>query len=216
MAIDTYLNLQKAVVDHLDRDGLTRYGVARFLPDLVKMAEAVLNFGMFAPGYEIEPLRVRDMETISSLTPVSGVATLPSSYLEARRVVEKASIRRPLSYITPETVDHYYPARESGLSNHYTIIGSSLYMYPVSTNDIEVHHYRTIPPLEANDPNWLLTKNPSVYLRSVLMQAALFVKDDAEALKHGMMLKALVAGMNASDARATIVGGGVALLGPTP
>lgn len=211
MAIGTYAQLQQAIADHMARSDLTSY-----LPDLITLAEGVLNYGMKSAEYEVEPLRVREMETISSLTPSSNVVTLPDTFLEPRRVVEKASIRRPLEYITPETVDYYYPSRESGLSNHYTIIGSSLYMFPLSSNDIEVHHYRTIPPLASNDPNWLLTKSPNIYLRASLLQAAVFIKNDAEALKQGVMLRALVAGMNAADKRATIVGSGVALIGPCP
>lgn len=211
MAITTHAELLTAIADHMARSDLTSY-----LPDMVVLAENTLNFGMKSAEYELEPLRTRDMETVSSLTPVSGVVTLPSTFLEPRRVVEEATIRRPLEYLTPETVDYFYPTRPSGLADHYTIIGSSLYMYPVSANDIEVHHYRTIPPLASNDPNWLLTKSPNVYLRASLMQAYLFVRDDSEALKQAQLLKSLVSGMNASDARATTVDGGVYLTGPTP
>jgi len=211
MAITTYAELRTAIADHMARNDLTSY-----IPDFIVLAENVLNFGMMSAEYTLDPLRVRDMETVISLTPTAGVVTLPSTFLEPRRVVEEASIRRPLEYITPETVDYYYPTRPSGLSAHYTIIGSSLYMFPLSSNDIEVHHYRSIPPLASNDPNWLLTKSPNIYLRASLMQAALFVKDDAEATKQGIMLKALVSGMNSSGARATTVDGGVYLTGPTP
>jgi hypothetical protein len=210
MTISTYSELQSAVADHMARSDLTSY-----IPDFITLTESVLNFGMKSPEYDLSPLRARDMETVSSLTPASGVATLPDTFLEPRRVVEEASIRRPLDYITPEGADEMYPDRASGLSDHYTIIGSSLYMFPLSTNDIEVHHYRTIPPLASNDPNWLLTKNPNIYLRGALFQAALFVKDQAEALTHATLLKALVGGMNASDARVN-ANAGVMLRGPVP
>jgi hypothetical protein len=211
MSITTYAQLQTAIADHMARSDLTSY-----LPDLIMLAENTLNFGMKSAEYDLEPLRVRDMETVSSLTPTDGAVTLPSTFLEPRRVVEEAGIRRPLEYITPETADYFYPTRSSGEANHYTIIGSSLYMFPLTANDIEVHHYRTIPPLASNDPNWLLTKNANVYLRASLMQAAIFVKDDAEAMKQGILLKALVAGMNSSDARANTVDGGVYLHWITP
>lgn len=208
MSIGTYAELKTAIADHMARSDLTDY-----LPDFISLAENTLNFGMKSPEYELEPLRVRDMETVSSLATTSGVATLPDTFLEPRRVVEEASERRPLEYITPETVDYLYPARHSGQACHYTIIGSSLYTFPLTSNNVEVHHYRTIPPLASNDPNWLLTKSANIYLRASLMQAAMFVRDDADALRHGLLLKALVASMNAANARATTADSGVYLLG---
>lgn len=211
MSISTFAELKTAIADHMARDDLTS-----FLPDFIVLGETILNFGMQSAEYSIEPLRVRDMETTSTLTPTDGVVSLPSTFLQPRRVVEDTSPRRPLEYITPETVDYFYPTESSGLADHYTIIGSSLYTYPLASNDIDVHHYRTIPPLASNDPNWLLTKNPNIYLRASLLQAYLFCKDDAEAVKQGSILKALIAGMNAADARATMLGAGVYLTGPTP
>lgn len=207
MAITTYAELQRAIIEHLNAPGLTRY-----LGDFVVMAEGLFNYG----SGDIDPLRTRDMETVSTLTPTAGVVTLPATFLEPRRVVEDANPRRPLEYITPDTVEYYYSTRASGLADHYTIIGSSLYTFPLASNNIDVHHYRTIPPLASNDPNWLLTKSPQLYLRASLLQAALYVKDDNEAAKHSMMVKSLVAGMNASSMRASFIDSGVHLLGPTP
>ena len=211
MAITTFAELLSAAAANLSRDDLTSN-----LPDFVTLGENILNFGMKSADTDLSPLRVRDMEVITSLTPSSGVVTLPDTFLEPRRVVEKASERRPLEYITPEMADYMYPARNSGLACHYTIIGSSIYTFPLASNDIEVEHYRTIPPLETNDPNWLLTKSPNIYLRATLFQAALFIGDDNEATKQSLMLKALVAGMNASDLRASHVNAGLYLRGPTP
>lgn len=207
MAITTYAELKTAIADHIVRDDLTSY-----LADFITLAETLFNFGTD----ELEPLRVRDMETTSTLTPTSGVVTLPDTFLEPRRVVEVASVRRPLEYIAPEMADYYYPDRASGLANHYTIIGSSLYTFPLASNDIEVEYYRTIPPLASNDPNWLLTKSPNIYLRASLFEAALFVKDDAEAQKQATMLKALISGLNRSNARANLENAGVYLRGPVP
>lgn len=210
MSIATHAELKTAIEKWLARSGDTQ--ISDNSADFIVLAEGMLNFGTD----EINPLRVRDMETISSLTPSSGVVTLPSTFLEPRRVVEKASVRRPLEYITPEMADYYYPDRASGLANHYTIIGSSLYTFPLAANDIEVEHYRTIPPLASNDPNWLLTKSPDIYLRASLFQAAMFIRDDEEAVKQGAILKAFVAGMNSTNMRANHVNAGVYLRGPTP
>jgi hypothetical protein len=211
MAITTYAELQSAIAAHMARDDLTPY-----LADFITLGEGILNFGMKSAEHNIDPLRVRDMEVVTTLTPVDGVVTLPTTFISARRVVETYSERRSLDYITPEMADELYPTRPSGLACHYTIIGSSLYTFPSATNDVEVQHYEIIPPLASNDPNWLLTKAPGVYLRASLFQAAMFVQDDNAALMHEAMLKALVAGMNATDLQANHSNAGVYLRGPTP
>src|SRR5688572_18390612 len=79
----------------------------------IDLAEAYFNI----------KLRCRQMETIASIVASSNTYALPSDYVEYKRVVEKASIRRRLSYITEDAVDQLYPDRASGLSCHFTIIG---------------------------------------------------------------------------------------------
>src|SRR5690606_11870740 len=121
-------------------------------------------------GYFNTELRCREMETVTSLTPVSNVCTLPSDYLEYKRVVEEASIRRKLDYITEDAADDIYPTRPSGLSCHFMIIGDELTALPLSANDIELTYYQQLPALtESNTTNWLLTKFPKLYLHTCLM-----------------------------------------------
>src|SRR5687767_6990597 len=105
MAITDYSSLVTAIGDDLARSDLTS-----FIPDFIMQAEQVFNHG----SESIDPLRVRDMETIDSLSPTSNVYTLPSDYLQYRRVTEEASPRRPLDYIDPMGVDQLYPLRASG------------------------------------------------------------------------------------------------------
>lgn len=207
MAISTYAELQQAVADNLARSDLTS-----FIPDFVTMAENWLNYG----SDDVEPLRCREMEAVTSLTPTAGVCTLPTDYIEYRRVTEETSTRRPLAYITNDMAEVLYPAREGGLSGHFTIIGSSLYTFPLSSNDIELVYYQALPPLASNSTNWLLTKAPGVYLRAVLVQAAEFIKDDTETAKQASMAKALIAGMNRSDMMGRYARAGLTPRGVTP
>lgn len=204
--------LKSAVAAHMARDDISD----SHLDDFIVLSEGLFNFGMKGEGYDFSPLRVRDMETSSTLTPTSGIVTLPSTFLEPRRVVETASPRRLLEYITPAQAEDLYPSRVSGLACHYTIIGSSLYTFDLASNDIEVQHYRTIPPLASTDPNWLLTKHPNLYLRACLFHVCMFVKDLAEATSHALLLKALIEGMNAADVRTNFSSAGVYLSGPVP
>lgn len=208
MAITTYAELQQAVADNLARSDLTS-----FLPDFVTMAENWLNYG----SDNSEALRCREMEEIVSITPASGVCALPTDYIEYRRVVEEAGQRRPLTFITPDMADVLYPARSSGLSNHFTIIGASLYSFPLASNDIELTYYQALPALsDSNTSNWLLAKSPSTYLRAALVQAAEFLKNDREAAKQAQMAMSLVAGLNKSDQMGKYARAGVTPRGITP
>jgi hypothetical protein len=208
MAITDYSSLVTAIGDDLARSDLASY-----IPDFIMQAEQVFNHG----SESIDPLRVRDMETIDSLSPTSNVYTLPSDYLQYRRVTEEASPRRPLDYIDPMGVDQLYPLRASGYSNHFTIIGNSLYTYPLSTNDVELVYYATIPALTSvATTNWLITKAPSLYFRMTLMFVASFLKLDAEVAKNAQMAKALIDGMNRSGMMANYARAGLTLRGITP
>jgi hypothetical protein len=208
MAITDYSSLVTAIGDDLARSDLTSY-----IPDFIMQAEQVFNHG----SESIDPLRVRDMETIDSLSPTSNVYTLPDDYLQYRRVTEEASPRRPLDHIDPMGVDQLYPLRASGYSNHFTIIGNSLYTYPLSTNDVELVYYATIPALTSvATTNWLITKAPSLYFRMGLMFAASFIKNDGEVAKNAQMAKALIDGMNRSGMMANYARAGLTLRGITP
>lgn len=208
MAITDYASLITAVGDNLARSDL-----ASFVPDFIAQAEQVFNHGSEA----IDPLRVRDMEEITSLSPTSNVYTLPANYLQYRRVTEEMSPRRSLDYIEPMAVDQQYPLRLAGASNHFTIIGNSLYTFPLSTNDVELVYYKLIPALtDSATTNWLITKAPSLYLRMSLMFAADFIKDEAELAKNAQMAKALIDGMNRSGMMANYARAGLSMRGATP
>lgn len=207
MPITTYNELQTAIADNLARSDLTS-----FLPDFVMMAENWLNYG----SDNSEALRCREMEAITSLPPTAGVCTLPSDYIEYRRVTEVAGVRRPLSFITPDMAEINYPSRSSGLGEKFTIIGSSLYTFPLVSNNVELTYYQALPPLASNTSNWLLAKSPSTYLRAALVQAAEFIKNDEEAAKQAQMARSLIAGLNKSDQMGKYARAGVTPRGVTP
>lgn len=210
MTIGTYAQLQSAVTSWLE----DRTDVASFVPDFITLAENVLNFGM---GDDFAPLRVRDMETVVSLPSVNGVATIPTDYLQYRRVVPATGNRYPITFTTPDGADLLYPTGQAGLPQHFTIVGSNLYTYPKTSDNVELTYYAMIPALsDSNTTNWLLTKAPGIYLRASLMQAAEFIKEDAEAQKQAAICQALMAGLSRSDQMANYARAGVTLRGNTP
>lgn len=173
MAITSYAELKTAVAAWLDRSDLDDY-----MDDFIALGEAYLMHG----GGRGEPLRVRDMEGTATLSPTSNVYTLPSDFLSAKSVTALTSPRRPLEFISPAGADSIYPDRLTDYPNHYMIVGSSLTALPYTSSDVEVVYYKTIEGLSAsNTSNWLLVKNPDLYLRVVQMQAAEFIKDQQQA-----------------------------------
>lgn len=208
MAISTYAELQQAVSDNLARTDL-----GPFIPDFITMAENRLNYG----SESVSPLRCREMETIVSLVPTSGVCALPSDYLGYTRVSENTSYKRTLNYVTLDQAERSYPDGASGLAEKFTIIGTNLYTYPLAQNNINLVYYQAIPALsDTNTTNWLLTKAPGVYLRATLMQAADYTKDDGELTKQAQLAASLVAGLNRSDLMGKYHRAGVWLRTATP
>lgn len=196
MTINSYATLKTAVDTWADLGG----SLDSQMDDLLIMANDSLNNGMEFGLARIPALRVREMEAVSSLTPSSNVCTLPSDYLQYRRIVEKASPRRSLTYIAPDVADTKYPDRAAGLANEFTIIGGSLYMYPLSTKDIELTYYQKIPDITSSvTSNWLLTKRPSIYLHACLVQVAIIRRDDELLQRSAQLVSAIAAAMKSGD-----------------
>ncbi|RVH87743.1 hypothetical protein CN204_04220 [Sinorhizobium meliloti] len=203
-----YTELQTALADWSARSDLTSY-----LPSFIEFSTAMFNQGQGG----VSPLRLREMMAITSLVPTSGVCTLPTDYLQYRRVVELASRRRDLQYVTPTYADQEYSDRASGLSSDFTIIGSSLYMFPLSSNNIELTYYQAIPNLsDAAPTNWLLTKQPNLYLHAGLMQLAMFTKDNDLFSRSAALVTAFIDGLNSSDTLANLAKAGTRIQGVTP
>jgi hypothetical protein len=173
MAISTYAELQTAAMSFMGREGDT--ALAAVVDEAIAMAEAKFN----------RTLRVSQMEDTESVTLTDGVGTLPSDFLSARRVVDTyGSSDAVLEYATPEWCAQTYPTSPAGYAAHYTIIGGSLYVFPLSSGPITLNYYAKVPALSAsNTTNWLLTAHPDLYLQQTLVELNAFAKQpDAAAL----------------------------------
>ena len=164
--------------------------IATYAADIVTLSQGYLN----------RFLRCREMMTVTSLSPTAGVFTVPTGYLQWRRVVEEDTSRRPLLYITPEKADDLYPQRPSGEGRYFTIIGSDLRVYPTITNDIEFTYYAGLSAFGSDGAtDWLLTKFPNLYLSAGAMFAAEFIKDDNEVSKQATIVQRYIDMLNAED-----------------
>lgn len=200
MAITTYSELKTAIQTWF-RD---RSDLATYADDIIDLAEGYFNL----------ELRCREMEATTELTPTSNVCTLPSDYLEYKRVVEVASIRRALDYITEEAADGLYPTRASGLACHFMIVGNSLTALPLSANDIELTYYQQVPALsDEQTTNWLLTRSPNLYLHACLMYAAELVDDKDKMATEAALVDRFKGMLTGLDNRAKFANVGITLPG---
>jgi len=190
-----YSELQASVTNWAARsDSLT---VAE-VPNFISFATDSFNHGI--PERSIAPIRTREMLTTGDVTPVSGVATLPTDFLQISGVTSLNSIRRPLSFVSTGYTNVRYADRDGGLPNSFSIVGNSLMTYPVSSTELELVYYKKIPQLSDSAPtNWLIEKLPALYLHAALYQLAMFTKDNDLLQRSAAMMIAMIDGLNLTD-----------------
>ena len=163
MTIGTYAQLQTALDSWLARSDISTNH-----PDFIALFEAVAN----------RRLRQRTQESTTSLTPVSGVATLPTDYLAWRRVTWTGSDPIELEYVHPSYLHALWPTLPAGDPRIFTIEGSNLTVAPTDSTALTFDYFQKIPALSASaTTNWLLTSHPDLYLFGSLAEAHGFVKD---------------------------------------
>lgn len=187
MALGTYSQLATAVTSWMS----DRTDISAQFDDFLLLAESDIN----------RFLRVREMETTSSLTPDSdGKATIPDGYLEYRAVIWTGTPRRELKLIDPMQAEALYGYRESDTPRNFTIIGDTIQVLPVSTTAISLVHYTEVPALTSSaTTNWLLTKCPNIYLFGVCRYAHAWLREpEDEAVLNGRFMDEVMK-LNADD-----------------
>lgn len=154
------------------------------------------------------------METTATISPTSELYPLPSDYLSFRNVTALTDPRRQLDAVVPEYLESNYPNREAGYPAFFAIEGDSIRVAPTTPNDIELRYYAKLD-LATDTTNWLLTKNPDIYLFGSLTQAAAYLSDDAVA-KWGALYETAIAALETDNKIALYAKGGARLKGPTP
>lgn len=188
MAITTYAELKTAVAAWADRTDLTTPII-----DFVTLTEATINNGDAVN--DIDPLRVREMETSASVSVTSGVGTLPTGFLEARRVYSATS-NRVLEYAPPEWYLDSFPSGDGGYPTFYTIIGTDIHV----SSDVTMIYYKALPALsDSTTSNWLLTKAPNVYLFGALYYLEIYAMNPEGGAARRSLFRNALAGIANAD-----------------
>src|SRR4051812_23891330 len=163
MSITTYAELQTAVGNWLDRTDLSSR-----IPEFIAMYEAQVN----------RRLRLRPQVTTATVTLTAGSGTLPTDYLEWKRVTWTGSSRVELTYVTPSALVAFNPDSLSDTPTHFTIEGSTIKVARLDNTSLQLLYTQKVPALtDSATTNWLLTAHPDAYLFGTLTMSATFTSD---------------------------------------
>lgn len=164
MSLGTYAELKTAIASWTHRDDLTSY-----LSDFITLAEARI----------FSDLKVVEMEARTDYTPTSRYLSTPTRLTSIRRVVAKSSPPVECIGTSPDGLRTVYDTG-SGTPSHYTVLGSEIEFNRVPNVDIEILHYAAPAALsDSATTNAVLTAYPQVYLAACMVQAGLYMVDDA-------------------------------------
>lgn len=178
--ISNYAELLAAGADWLNRADLVDQ-----MPAFVMLSTAQFN----------REFRLRDMMVRAEATSAEEFVELPSDWLEHYSLT-LASGGAPLRYISEKESNEIKGGigDVSGSVAAYTLIGNTIELVPSPGTDVDLKmvYYQRIPNLSDLVPvNWLLTKSPDLYLYSVLLQAAPYLKDDQRLQTWGQLRSAI-------------------------
>lgn len=136
----------------------------------IKMAEAFFN----------RELRVTEMETRSQADLDGEYLVFPTDFLDLVRMELSASENKQMDFVSAQAFKDIYSA--SGTPRYFTIEDGQFRFRPAGTvaapTSIEIIYYARIPALsDANTTNWLLDKNPDLYVNGALHFAGKFITD---------------------------------------
>jgi len=201
MAITTYAELKSAVADFLNRDDLTST-----IDTFIDMAEANLN----------RDVRHWRMEQRSQAEIDDQYLTLPTDWVETIRLTVKDTVPYAMNLVSRDRMQdiRFEGDDVSGKPLYYAHIAGEIEMYPTpdATYDIELLYTQKIEALsDSNTSNWLLTEAPDLYLYAVLLETAIYLRDDERITAYAGMYQSKLAALNTSGNKATVSGTGLKL-----
>ena len=174
MALQTFSGIKTEIANWARRTADTDFVAA--VPSFIELCEARIN----------RSLRVREQETSATITLTSGAGSLPSDYLEAISVSDGSSPPRVFTPMPKTYGVSEYGNSSGGVTDHYWTLNGTITTVPASDTNLTCLYYAKVPALSDGAPtNWLLTKAPGVYLYGALIEAAVYMEDDARGAVWG-------------------------------
>jgi hypothetical protein len=138
------------------------------------------NYDDFVTLFEARACRlmhVRENTTTATITMSGGSGSLPTDYLETKRVTWTGTPNNELDYLHPTYFRALYPTTDQGTPNHYTIEGANIVVRPLNDTALQMLYVQKTAAVSST-LNWLFTKHPDVYLFGSLMMAEAFGSND--------------------------------------
>jgi len=175
MAILTYADLKTAIANFSDRSDLTDR-----IPEFITLAETRIFFGSEEPPFQSDPLRIRAMEVDAAATFDAQSVSLPTAYLQMRRLFVTGDNGGRLTMISPDTFWDRYERTNSGIPREFTLEGGSLLLGPTpdAAYTGRMLYYSRPAVLDTDDDtNWILENAPGAYLWGALIELAAYIFD---------------------------------------
>lgn len=170
MAIATLANLQNQVKSFLHRASLLDAAGADNVTELIVLGERWI----------FRKARTRQMESALSATIASGVATVPSDFIDLKHARIDGSPSRFLKHRRSQWIYENYPLRSSDGKPFYIGVDGANFIfgpYPDSNYSVLGIYYAKPTSIETS-ANTLFTQNPDLYLYAALSEMEAFIKND--------------------------------------
>jgi hypothetical protein len=208
MSIASFSELKTAIASFTHRADLSSYAA-----DFITLADNRIHYGSKDPEMPSKPLRVKGMEQRESSTVgTDGTITLPTGYLETRRIVLTVNGKnKELKYRSPALNAEW--ETETSTGSFFTENNGKIYVGGTGGGSGYLHdYYKKLDTLsDSQTTNWLITNHPSVYLQACLLEAWLFVGNMAKAQAAYRSFAGLLNGLNSADKMAVKAGSGLAV-----
>ena len=147
-------------------------------------------------------LRLRSMQAEDTGTTTDGMIQLPSDCREVQSVrVSVGGCEMELPPLPPARLN----TPVTGTLRGYVTVGNALRL--VGSTDVYTYtltYYQEFPDLASSpmNRNWLIQREPGIYLYGALIEASPYLGDDARTLVWVQQYRDIVAMMQAEDDRA--------------
>jgi hypothetical protein len=159
------------------------------------------------------------MEATTVLTTASdGSIALPADFYRLRSlsgVINGVNTNLPM--VGPVAEQGLYPITTGDTPNFAKIVGSTLYVIPEQAATVTLDYWQQFVGLSSgNTTNWIILIHPTLYMYSVMAQAAMFLQDWGNAANFDAKAANVLDQINAKLGQDYFNNTDLVLDGPTP